>query len=125
MWWGENGPLTISLALKDLIEAHDPGRHHIWPMTLLTKRGVQYEGEHFGFVPGVHASALDEDCSDVRVDDQRFVEATHMTRAHWVRRSVLLWTYEKATVRKADLPDAHLWWDDSFDKPHLFASDSL
>jgi hypothetical protein len=125
MWWGENGLLTISLALKDIIEAHDPGRHYIWPMTLLTKRHVEYEGAHFGFVPGVHASVLDEENSDVRKEEERFVEATRMSRARRVPRKVRLWTYEKAAVRKADLPDAHLWWDASFDKPYLFASDSL
>lgn len=125
MWWGEGGLLIISPALKNLIEAHDPGQHYIWPMTLLTKRHVEYEGAHFGFVPGVHASALDEENSDVRIEEERFVEATRMSRARRVPRKVRLWTYEKAGVRKADLPDAHLWWDASFDKPHLFTSDSL
>lgn len=125
LWSGENGLMTISLALKDLIEAHDPGRHYIWPMTLLTKRHVEYEGAHFGFVPGVHTSALDEEHSDVRVEEERFLEATRMTRAHTMPRTVRLRTYEKAAVHKADLPDAHLWWDGGFTDPYLMVSDSL
>jgi hypothetical protein len=127
MWWGQGGLLIISPALKNLTEAHDPGRHYIWPMTLLTKRHMEYGGAHFGFVPGVHASALDEEHSDVRVEEERFLEATRMTRAHTMPRTVRLRTYEKAAVRKADLPVADIWWDTGFSSlfPHLFTSDSL
>jgi hypothetical protein len=58
IWLGQGGLLSIRPALRDRIDAHDPGRHYIWPMTHLTERGVQYDGEFFAFVPAVHASAM-------------------------------------------------------------------
>ncbi|MGB3688708.1 MAG: DUF1629 domain-containing protein, partial [Jannaschia helgolandensis] len=60
MWWGENGLFIISDALRRVIEAHDPGKHIIWPVEMLTKRGEPYPGPFFGFVPAVHAAAISE-----------------------------------------------------------------
>ncbi|SEL80771.1 hypothetical protein SAMN04488526_3579 [Jannaschia helgolandensis] len=125
MWWGESALLIISDALRRVIEAHDPGKHIIWPVEMLTKRGQPYPGPFFAFVPAVHAAAISESHSDVRISEERFSPATPVISAHTSPRFVHLnYSYDVGVLCK-DIPDANLWWDHGLSFPQLLTSDAL
>ena len=125
MWWGVSGLLIISDALRRVVEAHDPGKHIIWPVEMLTKRGEPYPGPFFGFVPAVHAAAISESHSDVQIDEERFSPATPVMPASTSPRLVFLNPSYDVGIRRTDIPDANLWWDHGLSVPQLLTSDAL
>ena len=125
LWWGSGGLFVISGALRDLIEAHDPGLHQIWPMEMVTKRDEPYPGTFFGLSVVGRAAAITEEGSHVHVQEAYDSPATATTSAyHTPRRATLYSTYDTC-VDPAKLPAHHLWWDDGLSRPYLLLSDAL
>lgn len=126
LFWVENKMLVISERLRDIIEAHDPGVHHIWPIEVLSKKGVAYPDALYGFVPAVHAAAILETEGDVNIREERISPPTKLfplggRSPHSTRLEA---TYD-AAVDAEKLPSRHIWWDHGLTRNYLLLSDQL
>jgi hypothetical protein len=125
MWAAQDSLMIISDALRDLIEAHDPGVHMIWPVTMQTKRGERYPGPFFGLVPMVHAAAISEKHGKVMVSEEKLIPATPIIREHISPRTTRLSGHDTGHVYPSKLPSAHIWWDHGLTDNYLLISDAL
>ncbi len=125
MWHAQDDLLIISQALRDIIEAHDPGVHKVWPLRLMEKRGEHYPGPFFGFLPMVHASAISEKHSKVLVSEERVNPATPIMPEYVSPRSTRLLGRKDGYVYPSKLPSAHVWWDHGLTDNYLLISDAL
>ncbi len=126
LWWGENGLFVISGALHAIIEDHDLGKHHMWPVKMFTKRHEPYPQEFYALVPGVHAAAISEAESDVFVQEERYSAPTKLfPKGGFSPRSSSLNSSWDAAVDVTKQPSGHLWWDHGLTDAYLLASDAL
>jgi hypothetical protein len=125
MWHAQDKLLIISQALRDIIEALDPGTHKIWPVAMMTKRGDRYPGPFFGFMPMVHAAAISEKHGDVMISEEKFYPATPVVAEHVSPRTTTLGRRNAGFVYSSKLPDAHIWWDHGLTTNYLLISDAL
>jgi len=126
LFWVENKLLVVSERFRSIIEAHDPGVHHIWPIQIMSKKGVAYPDALYGFVPTVHAAAISETEGDVCVEE----ESTHppaklFPMGMWSPRRTRLDVTWGAAVDASKCPPNHIWWDHGLTENHLLLSDNL
>ena len=119
MYWVEDGLLLISDAFRDIIELLDPGKHHVWPVEILSKRGVPRAEVFHAIVPGVHASSLSEVQSDVYVKESRLMPAVGNFAANVSPRTARLHSNFDAAYHKTKTQESNLWWDHALRDPYL------
>ncbi|MEO0862318.1 MAG: hypothetical protein AAFY65_17055 [Pseudomonadota bacterium] len=122
--WAEGGQIVISDALRQIIEAHDPGQHIIWEQVIRTKRKGPKPGPFFGLIIGPRASAIVEKGDDLQITPERFNEAIGTISAHTSPRIARLRTF-RAWIDPSNVPQQHLWWDHGLTRPYLLMSDTL
>ena len=125
IWWGENRLLIISDRFREIIEDHDSSLHHIWQVTMLTKKGAAYPDTFHAFVPGVHAAAISEANSDVQVSEEKHYPPTAILPVSISPRSASLNSRWDGTVDLSQIPAHHLWWDHGLTEPYLLLSDAM
>lgn len=117
------GLLVASDALRAAVEAAEPGRHRLWPLSLRDSYGAARSGRH-GLIPRAVGSALRECGSALRVEPP--VPDLGLPRRVTLRGGPV-------AVDPACLPRAHLWWDHGLNggmngmagRPYLLCSDAL
>lgn len=117
MFWGTDAILVVSGAYRDIIEKLDPGIHQLWPIEMRRKRKGPYPGRWYGLNIRPRAASIQVDGSETWI-------ATGSKTLGTPDRIVVRNSF-KVAVRKDDLPDVNLWWDDGLDEPVILCSDAL
>ncbi len=126
LFWVEGKMLIISDQLRVIIQAHDPDVHHIWPIQVMSKKGVTYPDALYGFVPTVHAAAISETEGDVCVEEESTHPPTKLfPMGMWSPRRTGLDVTWSAAVDASKCPPNHIWWDHGLTENHLLLSDPL
>ncbi len=112
----QNGIMWVESALKDLIEALEPGVHHFRPLRLLTRTGEVYPGDYHVMAIGQNLNGFDPEGSDPDC-------------IKWSERS------QKFNVYTSDLKGMafnsgvvfgkHIWREKGVTVPYICLSDAL
>ncbi|MEJ8560109.1 hypothetical protein QTO30_01855 [Yoonia sp. GPGPB17] len=126
LFWVEGKMLVISERFREIIKAHDPGIHHIWPIQVMSKKGVAYPDALYGFVPAVHAAAISETEGDVHITEPSTAPPTKLfPQGVHTRRSTRLRPSWIAAVHPDKVPSQNIWWDHGLTRNYLLLSDVL
>ncbi|MBO1020707.1 hypothetical protein IPV08_12060 [Methylobacterium sp. SD274] len=110
--------LAVDTALKDIIEALEPGVHQFWPIRIVTPKGKEYPGAYHGLIIRRFLdSFLPEQSKGFRFtpSSSQFAFADRDTKV----------VYADLAVTQDVVAGAHLWREDKLSSPRILMSDAL